>query len=1096
MSSPSRSRPPSASSSIRTALGGLVLVPVFRALLLTLQLAAIGWFSPGRGLPLDDAWIHQVVARTFAETGTLGYAPGQHGAAATSYLWAAALALNFKIAHLDASLWALLLNGLSAIVTGQLLFTLLLRARSLPETTPSRRERETLEWRLASFLLTLLACVSPNILWFTCSGMEAMPLLALSLGAITAATDRRADGRSAVAAGIAAGALALLRPEAMPLGGLLATWMLVRQKSLRRAILVAVPWAAMFAIYGVSNVLKTGHILPSTLAGRRWLWFATSVGLSRGERALDFLDLWATRLGTYTLDTSLAVTWTLTAIGAYGALRLAHPIEAKSSETKAQALDRAGVQLVFAWAICHASFYALLLPTPGHGGRYQPFTPLLFCVCVPLGAAFLLGLLGRMVGVPSTLRAGWLVVLLVVPLVALGLPGARTLREANALAVAHIRETEIGAGKFVSQLPDGVVASFDIGGIGWASPRRVLDLGGLSDAKTAAALEEGRVSEWLESNRVRWLVLPETTEPVLPVFDDFRSRLHIRDNPAIELEPIREFETPVDKWGPAIAATWNAAPKQVVYEVHYTSRPGSRAMPPIDASIGKPIGDPLKLAPRVDRAVTEHTLAVLAAWGMNVDVRLTDEVAPSKAVSKASEATAADTSAKPMTGSCAVRLGWWGFAIDGCDAIADPALLRSMAYEQAGRYIDEGDLGGALRAIPHVLAQARRRTDPLFSPPLAPLMPPTRGGNELGPTRAGATGLFIVFGVVVIAALVDLAGRRDLKIARLVTLVRAHLPAKAATMIFVGVALLPPSVGCAPPSADVNAAILEGRGAVEHALDLGGAVNPQRGPAPLLHAAAAGDAEIVSLLLDRGARTDVQAPDGATALHLAVRHAHAAVATLLLVTMRSLPANEGGRPPLIEATAGPRRRTALHDAVTSGSVDCVAALVEAGADVDAVDSFEQTPLHLLGTVDPSRAARIAPLLQRADARMRDARGFTPLHSAAVTDNIPVLASLATDASSNTHALRTPSGETALDLAIRYRRDLAAERLLRSGSLLERPHTLPPLHDAARMDAIERAAVLVANGADLDRKFDGRTALDVAHERASKRVEALLRARAR
>ena len=59
-----------------------------------------------------------------------------------------------------------------------------------------------------------------------------------------------------------------------------------------------------------------------------------------------------------------------------------------------------------------------------------------------------------------------------------------------------------------------------------------------------------------------------------------------------------------------------------------------------------------------------------------------------------------EESPKAMTGPCVVRLGWWGFAVDGCTSIAGPAVLRSMAYEQAGRYLDIGDFGGAIRALP------------------------------------------------------------------------------------------------------------------------------------------------------------------------------------------------------------------------------------------------------------------------------------------------------------------------------------------------------------------------------------------------------------
>ena len=154
-----------------------------RAAIAAAQLAAIGWFSPGRGLPLDDAWIHQVVARTFAATGTLGYAPGEHGAAATSYLWAALLALNFRTVNVEPSRWALGLNTIAALATGQLLYTLLRRARPAGAGP--------LAWAGTALLVTSMAVLSPNVLWFVCSGMEAMPLVTLSLAAIVLATTER-----------------------------------------------------------------------------------------------------------------------------------------------------------------------------------------------------------------------------------------------------------------------------------------------------------------------------------------------------------------------------------------------------------------------------------------------------------------------------------------------------------------------------------------------------------------------------------------------------------------------------------------------------------------------------------------------------------------------------------------------------------------------------------------------------------------------------------------------------------------------------------------------------------------------------------------
>lgn len=1008
-----------------------------RVLLAGLQVAAIAWFSPGKGLPLDDAWIHQVVARTFAETGTLGYAPGQHGAAATSYLWAALLAVDFRLLHLDPSRWALLLNGAAALATGQLLYSIVARAR--PD------EADDPDWRLTAFVTSLLAAISPNVLWFTCSGMEAMPLVALSLTAIWAVTEREGGVRYALGAGAASGALALMRPEAAPLGAMLCAYVLVRGR--RRDILaIAAPWLSCVALYVGSNIAKTGHALPSTLSGRRWLWFEMTSGLSRTDRALDFLDAWATRLGSYTFDTSLALVWVLAALAAYGAFRLvrghAH-------------VGRDGARLLFLWALFHAAFYALLLPTPGHGGRYQPLTPLLFVTCLPVGVALVLHDLARLFRLQEKVGFTWFAALGVAPWIALGAPVAESLRSANALAVAHIQATELDAGAFVDQLPDGPVASFDIGGIGFVAKRRILDLGGLSDPKTAALLEAGTISTWLASNRVRWVVLPQSYEPTLPVFEDFRSRLHFSGNESLRLEPVRVFETPFDKWEPSIRSTWNAAPKQIVYEVTYTDRPGPREVPLVPGDARRAISDAGRLVPNRERIVAEHMLATLAAWDLPVDVRVTGSP---------------DDHANGE-GACTIRLGWWGIGVDGCAAIGPAELVRTKAYEQCGRFIDLGDLGGALRAIPHVVAEAKRRSDPRFHPPLAPLMLPMRGGFAVAPMRAGGLGLAL-FAAVFVSILAVAGFTRRMAKARTTKLALTA----AAVLALTG-------VGCGRRDNDVGAAIARGRGAVEIAIANGGRVDAKPGSkrSPLGDAAATSDAALVSVLLEHGAHVDARGEGGATALHVAARRGLPSIVAILAAAMTK----EG-----IDLPAGPRRRTALHDATTSASVDSVVALLRAGADPKKADAFGQTALHLAATIDPPRAAAIAEALLEAGAGndATDARGFTALDSAAVADNVALIRVVVAGGQLDR---TTPADETALDLAVRYGKDRAAETLLAAGAR-PKDDTLPPLHDAARMDAVDRAASLLGLPADTARLANGKTALEVATARGSKRVEALLR----
>ncbi|MBX3229641.1 MAG: ankyrin repeat domain-containing protein [Labilithrix sp.] len=1029
-----------------------------RAVLVAVQCVAIAWFSPGAGFPLDDAWIHQVVARTFAETGTLGFAPDQHGAAATSYLWAALLAINLKVFHVEPTRWALALNVAAAIATGQLLFGLVDRAR------PEHAEERT--WRAVAAVTTLFACVSPNVLWFTTSGMEAMPFVALSLYSTTSglrpdtppqtrpsrgargSLRDRLRGRfwgPGVAAGFGAGVLALLRPEAVPLGGLLVFVSFWRTRDVRAAARVAVPWLAGVALYVGSNLAKTGHALPSTLAGRRWLWFESTAGLGRVDRVLDFLDAWNTRLGSYTFEVGGAVLWVFVAIAAYGAVRLARG-------------KAAGIGLVFVWALFHAAFYALMLPTPGHGGRYQPLTPLLFALCLPLGATFLLGELARIAGLEDA-KLGARAALGVLPFVVLAAPVAGSLRKANALAVQHIETTEKGAGFYVKTLPPGNVAAFDIGASTWTSGRRVLDLGGLSDPKIAALLEQGRVSTWLEENEVEWLVLPEAYENVLPDFGDYAWRLHLRENAAIRLEPMRVFETPFERWLPAIKATWNAAPKQVVFRVHYPKGPPPAEVAVVAPAARRPIEDPAAIVPRRDRIVAEHMLAVLDAWSFPLEIHALPKPPPPSFEGRT---------------SCAIAFGGWGFAVAGCRIHAS---LKTTLFEQAGRYLDAGDMGGAVRAIPHLVASVRRLADPTFHPPLAPLDPPTPGGAEYPASKAGRYGLALFALALVVATGIDLAARRGLRVRRSAASVAsvASVSSAAALLFALG--------GCARDD-DVARAVVHGRGAVEQALANGGSPNGSGGRVPILAAAHAGDAHVLALLIEKGADPAVKDANGVDALIITTRDGNPTAAAVVLGALRA-------RGKGVDDKAGPRVRTALQDACAGGNVELVRLLLDANASPNEKDWFGQTPLHIIAGVEGLRAAIIAQLLLQhdADASLTDARGFTPLHAAAMTDNFMLARVLAREPV----RVRTPAGETALDVALRYRKDRAAEVLLQAGSPLDSEGAWPPLHEAARMDAEERIAALLAIGADTRRRFAQKTALDIAKEHGSKRAITLLEA---
>ena len=91
--------------------------------------------------------------------------------------------------------------------------------------------------------------------------------------------------------------------------------------------------------------------------------------------------------------------------------------------------------------------------------------------------------------------------------------------------------------------------------------------------------------------------------------------------------------------------------------------------------------------------------------------------------------------------------------------------------------------------------------------------------------------------------------------------------------------------------------------------------------------------------------------------------------------------------------------TALHLAVGFNhgfnkffsSVEVVRALIEAGADVNAVDSNQMSPLHLASSLN----WLVVPLLLEAGANVNvmDKRGLTPLWFAAVARHKSVIAAL-------------------------------------------------------------------------------------------------------
>ena len=670
------------------------------------------------GFPLDDAWIHQVVARTFANTGTLGYAPGEHGAGATSYFWALLLSTNYLFVHANPVHFAFALNAV-AYLTSLWFLGLLFGSRRVLAASGG------LGIRL--WFSVLFAGFGANYLWFAYSGMEALPFVSFSAGTILFFSKRGA--RSAIIAGLFAAALALTRPEAAPLGILVLLLHKRFGRSLTEAALFILPWGIAMAGYVGSNVHFTGHAAPATLSGRRWLWTGENVGLPRWMHIQEFIDVWTLRLREYSLGTSsLVALYIALGLSAFGLIVLAR---------------RGGVaaRIFLLWALLHVGFYVVMMPSPGHGGRYQPLIPLLFMLGLARGTMAVAARIYRLAFARSEAFRPAFALLAMLPWVALTAVGVRDFSGYNRRATEHIQGTEIGLGALIDALPpSGKVASFDIGGSGFSAHRPVFDIGGLSNAKVAEQIKHGRIRDVLRDNQIDYVIVPETYDRAMPYVGNFAYRLHLKDNPELILVEEAKLESPMEVWGPGIAPTWNASPIQVLYRVTYTHVVAPVVELP---AAGSTFEDGGVLVPDRERARIVSVLSFLPPVGLPTDIALRrganvpNEEAPAGRL-------------RVTLGKDLLRVGASGPL---AEAVGLPDFERELSADLAP-YFKLGDLAGAARLVPHLIVRAgvsRKADAPIL------LLPPAREartGNGVSEIAESAYwGTLLAFAVLGVSAI-------------------------------------------------------------------------------------------------------------------------------------------------------------------------------------------------------------------------------------------------------------------------------------------------------------------------------------------------------
>ncbi|MCD4785694.1 MAG: ankyrin repeat domain-containing protein [Candidatus Eremiobacteraeota bacterium] len=238
---------------------------------------------------------------------------------------------------------------------------------------------------------------------------------------------------------------------------------------------------------------------------------------------------------------------------------------------------------------------------------------------------------------------------------------------------------------------------------------------------------------------------------------------------------------------------------------------------------------------------------------------------------------------------------------------------------------------------------------------------------------------------------------------------------------------------------------------------------------PLYCAAIEGNTDITKLLISKGANVNEKDNSGWTSLHQAARNGETDTAKLLISKGANINEkdNDGGTP--------------LHRAAIEGKTDTARFLISKGADIDSKDNSGKTPLqfaksggyadivNLLGgtNLDKKVSSKRSPwgllalsfiilitvifasflFLKRANIKVKDSHGRTPLHHAAIEGKT----------------------ETA-KLLIFMGADINAKD----------NYELTPLHTAAIEGKTDTARFLISKGADIDSKDNsGKTPLQFA-----------------
>lgn len=422
------------------------------------------------GFPLDDAWIHQTYARNLSQTGRLAYNPDRLSSGSTAPAWTGLLALGYMVGapHLW---WAYGWASLFAI--GSALLAAGLSVRYFDQ-------------KFGFWWVGLICFLEWHLAWAALSGMEITLFTFLTL-VYLALLDR--DSRPYLL-GITAGLMALIRPEGLLLGALYGIrWLSVWRENRKKALVAA-------ALFGVPFV-----VLISPLIAFNWFVGNSPFSQTVYAKYLEYGTSWTPLKSLrYILDVLLYFWW--------GPMLLLAPL---APIALYQAWRTRNRRLVYplSWMAGLIVLYSLALPRIYHNGRYlMPLIP----IVVILGVDGLRRAIASMRGG----RLFWIAyrAAIAVMVGALWINGAST----YALETELLQENHLTIARWIDENTpsDAVIATHDVGLIGYYGGRKLVDLAGLITPETIPILDDQRaLAQFCKNEGVSYVVVFTGYHPVL-----------------------------------------------------------------------------------------------------------------------------------------------------------------------------------------------------------------------------------------------------------------------------------------------------------------------------------------------------------------------------------------------------------------------------------------------------------------------------------------------------------------------------------------------------------------------------------------------------